>query len=299
MLSKTVIFYEWGFAMTFEKCSFAGVPECFKIGDDKLELIITASFGPRILFCGRPGGYNFLKIFENDIKSPVAGKWNSYGGHRLWHAPELMPRTYFPDNAPVAGTFADGKLVLDCPPEVENGLKKEIIVSIVDGKAEIVHRFCNISNWDIRFSPWAITVMAAGTTVFIPQEPFIPHGENDIFSPARPLVLWPYTDMSDPRFVWGRSCVKMSETGGTSKQKIGMLNKSGTVMCEANGVYFVKKFPFVPDGEYPDYGCNCEFFTMEGMLEVESIAPLTTVAPGRWVEHVEEWEVFDSKPFNW
>ena len=29
------------------------------------------------------------------------GEWKPWGGHRLWAAPEAMPRTYSPDNSPI------------------------------------------------------------------------------------------------------------------------------------------------------------------------------------------------------
>ena len=38
-------------------------------------------------------------------------------------------------------------------------------------------------------------------------------------------------------------------------------------------------------------GCNCEFFTMPGFLEVESLGPLVKLEPNATTEHIEKWRV--------
>ena len=41
----------------------------------------------------------------------------------------------------------------------------------------------------------------------------------------------------------------------------------------------------------PDGGCNAEFFTMPGFLEIESLGPLAPVEPGDCVRLDERWEI--------
>ena len=36
-------------------------------------------------------------------------------------------------------------------------------------------------------------------------------------------------------------------------------------------------------------GCNCEFFTMPGFLEIESLGPLVKLEPNTGTEHTEKW----------
>ena len=52
--------------------------------------------------------------------------------------------------------------------------------------------------------------MAADGRLSVPQEDFIPH--PDMLTPARPLVLWPFTRMNDPRFTWGDRLIQMWKT---------------------------------------------------------------------------------------
>ena len=42
-------------------------------------------------------------------------------------------------------------------------------------------------------------------------------------------------------------------------------------------------------------GCNCEFFTMPGFLEVESLGPLVKLHPNEATEHIEKWRVISQR----
>jgi len=67
----------------------------------------------------------------------------------------------------------------------------------------------------------------------------------------------------------------------------------GWVACAIGGQLFVKKFRHVDGAEYPDMGCSVETFTDGDMIEVETLGPMVTLAPGATVEHVEDWFLFD------
>lgn len=54
----------------------------------------------------------------------------------------------------------------------------------------------------------------------------------------------------------------------------------------------MKRFDYDPDATYPDGGCNVESFTNESFLEIETLGPLTTLAPGKTISHVERWYLF-------
>jgi hypothetical protein len=134
--------------------------------------------------------------------------------------------------------------------------------------------------------------MAPGGRAIYPQEPYISHTEKLL--PARPLVLWNYTDMNDPRWTWGERYVQLrQDPKADTPQKIGIRNSLGWSAYTLKGDVFVKRFPYDADAVYPDHGCNNETFTNEDMLEVESVGPLTPVAAGGGVvEHSEQWGLF-------
>jgi hypothetical protein len=64
------------------------------------EVVVTTDVGPRIIRYARAGGENMLAELPDAVTRTALGDWKAWGGHRLWHAPEGMPRSYAPDNAP-------------------------------------------------------------------------------------------------------------------------------------------------------------------------------------------------------
>jgi hypothetical protein len=56
---------------------------------------------------------------------------------------------------------------------------------------------------------------------------------------------------------------------------------------------FIKQFDYQPKANYPDMGCSAEVFTNQLMTEIETLGPLTRLAPGESVEHIETWHLLD------
>src|SRR5580692_5234131 len=84
--------------------SFNGWKNNLRLCNGTVELIVTLDVGPRILVYRKCGGFNPLKVFEDQGGVTGEQMWRSRGGHRLWIAPEDKVTTYFPDNCPVAWT---------------------------------------------------------------------------------------------------------------------------------------------------------------------------------------------------
>jgi len=106
-------------------------------------------------------------------------------------------------------------------------------------------------------------------------------------------VLWHYTDMSDPRWTWGKKYIQLQQdSSAITKQKAGIFNKQGWIAYSLKGDLFVKKYDVIEGPQYPDYGCNVESYTDENMLEMETLGPLANLAPGGGaVEYVEHWSL--------
>ncbi|MBN1262485.1 MAG: hypothetical protein JXB35_17525 [Anaerolineae bacterium] len=277
--------------------SYAGWDHCVRLANERIELLITSDVGPRILRLAFLGQENEFAEFAEMLGQTGGDIWRSYGGHRLWHAPEEQPRTYYPDNAPVAvedhGDFAR----FIAPLEVTTRIQKEIDVALDPEAARVtvVHRLRNTNLWSIALAPWALSVMAPGGTAIIPLPPRGPHPNNLL--PNSSLVLWVYTDMADPRWTWGTRFVLLrQDPEAVTPQKAGAMVPDGWVAYARNGHLFVKTFDVAPGARYPDLGCNVETFTNGRMLEAETLGPLVTLAPGAEVEYVERWALFDHVP---
>ncbi len=279
-----------------EKVYYGGWPNCVRLTNGKVELIATTDVGPRIIRFGFVGGQNLFREYKESAGLIGGEEWRLYGGHRLWHAPEAMPRTYAPDNSTVAYKFENNTLKLSQTVEASTGIEKQIEVTLDDkeDRVSLVHRLINRNLWEVELAPWCLSVMAQGGRAILPQERFIPHTEELL--PARPLVLWYYTNMADPRWKWSTRYIQLQQDPSNSKpQKIGIRNTLGWAAYQLGEDLFIKRFPFDDKASYIDYGSNNEIFTNEAMLEVESVGPVTRLAPGAQVEQKETWYLFKAK----
>ncbi len=215
--------------MKFEEhVLYMGWPNCLRLYNDEAELIIAIDIGIRILHYGFIRGQNIFYLSAEDMGQQGGNKWKIYGGHRLWHAPEAIPRTYFPDNSPIKYSFDGKNLLLTQLQETITGLIKQIQIRAFEhgNRVEVLHRIINQNLWPVKLSVWAISVMRPGGTAVIPQEPY---GEGDDYLlPTRSMALWSYTQMHDLRWRWGRKYIQASQDVNlVSEQKIGILNKQG------------------------------------------------------------------------
>ncbi len=274
--------------------SYQGWDNCILLTDGRVELIATTEIGPRIIRLGFVGGPNLF--FENraDLGRRGGNEWRIYGGHRFWHAPEIVPRTYSPDNSPVAHEWDGTTLKLVQPVESDTGVRKEIEITLdaESSRVTILHRAVNLNPWEIELAPWALSAMAAGGRAILPQEDYVSHDEYVL--PARPLVLWHYTDMTDPRWTWGKRYIQLrQDPSAKTEQKIGILNTLGWAAYVLGDNLFIKRFRHQPGASYPDFGSNTEVFANPAFLEIESLGPLTRLkASGGTVEYTEEWHLF-------
>jgi hypothetical protein len=277
-----------------EKISYPGLPNCYRLANDRVEAVVTTAVGPRILSYKFRGAENMLgEVPDATIKTEL-GDFKLWGGHRLWVAPEAKPRSYAPDNSPLTVAFeGEREIRLTAPVEAATGIEKEMRVALdAEGSGlSVTHKITNRNLWAIDGALWGLTVMRGGGTAIFPQEPYI--SWDDYLLPARPLVLWHYTDLSDARWSIGKKFIRLkTDAGVPHPQKVGLLNKQGWAAYQHGATVFVKRFAYEEGAAYPDYNCNCETYTAGDFIEVESLAPLKRLEPGASVEHVERWTLF-------
>lgn len=279
--------------MIVEKINYQGWANCYRLSNGVVDLIVTTDVGPRIIRFGFVGEENEFKEYADQLGKTGGDTWRIYGGHRLWHAPERMPRTYAPDNAPVAFEQLDDGARIVQPTEATTGIAKEIAIYLAPDAARVrvIHRLTNRNLWAVKFAPWALTVMAPGGKAIIPLPPRGSHPKD--LPPTSRLVLWAYTDLADARWTLGSRYVMLHQDAAMpTPQKIGASAPDGWCACVCNGHLFVKRFAYDANAIYPDLGCCVETFANDTMLELETLGPLTCLAPGEAVEHVETWHLF-------
>ena len=271
-----------------EKINFEGLPDCYRIFNDKMELIVTSGVGPRIVRFGFIGQQN--EFLSHGIRGVA--------GHRLWHAPEERPRSYIPDKNPVAVEQQETFIRFTSPVEAETGIQKEMDFPLSpDGNhVTVTHRLYNRGLWPVELAPWALSVMAPGGKSIVPLPPRRPSSAGNLL-PTSLLAIWEYSDFTDRRFKIGRNYFILGQdTKAAGPLKIGVMDTNNWAAYWNKGHLFLKTFEYKKGAAYPDFGCSVEIFSGLDKLELETVAPLTKLQPGMAVEHKEEWYLFGDVP---
>ncbi len=279
-----------------EKLNYFNQPNCYRLSNGTVEVIVTTDIGPRVIRYSFIGEENILAELPDPKVTTEFGDWKPWGGHRLWAAPESMPRTYWPDNTPVEFKLEGTNTIhLIQPVEGKTGIQKEMVVTLaVEGtEVTIHHKITNRNLWAIELAPWALTIMHGGGTAILPQEPYRSH--DDYLLPARPMVLWHYTNLSDPRWMLGQKFLRLkTDASMPEAQKIGIANKQGWAGYSLGRRFFLKRFAYKDGASYPDDGSSTEVYTSGSFMEIETLAPVQHLQPGQAAEHLERWYLFNN-----
>jgi hypothetical protein len=280
-----------------EKVEFGGWQNCYKLTNGIIDLIMTSDVGPRIIYLGFVGSNNLLRTEPTQMGKTNQDMWMSFGGHRLWHTPEDNKRTYYPDSLPIEISENNGVVRLTQYIEPTTNIEKSITVQLDKTRAlvKLDHKLTNCGIWPIETSAWAITVMAQGGKAILPLPPRGSHPE--FLLPTNSLALWPYTDLSDPRWKFNFQNIFLQQDPAlTAPQKIGVFSNDGWLAYINNNELFIKLTQVNTKGNYPDFGSNLEVFTNSKILELESLSPMTLIAPNESINHTEVWYMQQNIP---
>ena len=278
-------------AVTIEKTPYGGWPNCYRISNGEVELVVTADVGPRVIRYGFVGGQNLFVELEGDLGKTGGDGWRLYGGSRLWVAPEDRVYSYGADNEPVEIEITGNTLSAQAPTE-SMGVQKRIEVELTDEGTDVKVRYslANRTVWPLRVATWVLTMMNRGGVGITTLPPRGTHPE--ILAPTNPIILFAFTNMSDSRWSWLEKYVALrQDPENPDPEKIGLFNPATRGAYLLNGELFVKKFEAMPGQEYPDMGSSFEIFANESFLELETLGPMRTVQPGESIDHLETWSL--------
>lgn len=228
---------------------------------------------------------------ETPISTPY-GDFYFRGGHRLWHAPEAMPRTYVPDTGELKIIDLHSGVLLETQTEPGTGIRKRIDIGLASDAPTITltHTLINDGLWAVELAPWAITQFQLGGTVILPM----PVGNVDAAGllPNRHMSFWSYTRLNDPRLNL-RDDYILFKADALPPFKLGYFNPHGWLAYYVDGVLFKKTFDAKSGSPYPDNNCNAEMYCNAEFVELESLGPLTKLDPGAEIKHIERWDVFE------
>ena len=246
----------------------------------------------RIMGLTPAGKTNMLADISDSPPLPTPyGDFHFLGGHRLWHAPEAMPRTYIPDTA-ITITDVPNGVILETQTEPGTGIRKSIQIHLTPDKPSmtLTHTLINDGLWAVELAPWAITQFRLGGTVILPMP--VGNADSAGLLHNRQIAFWPYTRVNDPRLKMEDSFVLFKADALLPPFKVGYFSSHGWMAYWLDGVLFRKTFDVQTGLPHPDNNCNAEMYCNNLFVELESLAPLEILKPGSEVSHMETWDIF-------
>ena len=274
--------------------------DCVRLKNESIELLVTQSVGPRIIRLSFLGGKNLLAELP-DLALDCPGKddkLNLYGGHRLWHAPQIEERTYLPDNQPVEIKAIEKGLVVIQPTEAETCIQKSLRITLPDNSPTVVvdHSFKNEGMWPIETAPWAITQLPKGGVAIMPQ--LTENVDATEVWPNRSIALWPFTDINSSHIHWGNRFIFVEANMHEGMLKFGLPNPDGWLAYHCDDTLFVKHAVYQQQAPYFDRGSSSQVYCDPSLIELETVAPKSTIAPGDTVTHRETWTLYSNIEFE-
>jgi hypothetical protein len=165
-------------------------------------------------------------------------------------------------------------------------LAKKIVIGLEARRLVVDHTLANAGSATIHAAPWAITQLRLGGVALVPTRVT----EIEGLQATHSLVLWPYTDLSDPRLSW-RGRALMVDTVAGPPFKIGIGPRPGQFGYLIDRHLFIKEVPSAGHGDYPDRGAVGQIYVNDRFCELESVGPLVALDPGSEVRHRELWSL--------
>ncbi len=278
-----------------------GFGDKIRLTNGIIDIDFATSFGPRILRYGLSGRENFFYEDIEDLGNNLSkdmyefyegAEWHIYGGHRFWQAPELLPRTYLPDNDPIEYEITKTGVILKQKmyEYTKTQAQIEIIMEENSPNVTVIHTLKSFNPWEVEIAPWTISVMARNVIEAIPVnrvDTGLLHNQN--------ITVWPYTKLNDDRVYFGEEYITLrQDSSKEGKFKLGFTNPNKFAAVFNDNAMFVKTFDYHKGEKYPDDGMNFETYTDKAILECESLGRMQKLNLGDTITHTEKWTIIDN-----
>jgi hypothetical protein len=251
--------------------------------NEYLQLDYLTSLGPRILGLYANGVQENLFAETPDMHWPTPhGEYHLYGGHRLWTSPEDV--FYMCPEEGLDATESEDRVILKSPVDA-SGLQKEMSIKLENNRVHVSHKVTWHGEKEVIFAPWALSQMRLGGRAIFP------FSNSEGLLPDRNIVLWPYSELNDPRLELLDDLIIVHAYGIGKPFKIGSFNSNGWIAYNLGEALLIKRFTLDIDGSYPDRHCNVEMYVNDLCIELETIGALKKLQLGSSMTHDETWEV--------
>jgi hypothetical protein len=267
---------------------------CVELNAGQINLLVSESVGPRILSLCYKGSDNLFAELPNEyLEYPGDGNFYFYGGHRLWIAPENPAITYKPDNQPVKIKETVEFVEFCQEPDRINGFQKSFQIRSTKYENIVVidHMIHNTGELVINCAPWAITQFRLGGVAIIPQNTDIK--EDNMLLPDRSIILWPYTDINDPRISIENQFIFIRSEPSGGPLKIGVSNTRKWIAYYIDNFLFIKYAENKAPDQLVDLGAIRECYCNSKFLELETQGTFRPVLPNEIIQHREVWRIIE------
>lgn len=255
-------------------------------------MIIVTGTGPRIAWFGFRDGDNFL-YWDTD-RVHRRGDWELLGGHRLWvtrPGADESAEIYVRESACSVLPIDEGVAIV-APPNA-SGIEKTVAITVRDDVWRIEHRLRNAGELLWSGGAWALTcTLPHHNTVYrIPLGGGTPTWDvTTIVIPTR----WGgghTSRLDDPQFALTSDAMVIAASGLEGKRMMMAPLGQLEMIDPARGV-FAKRATYFSEATYP-LATNLAVYVgpERFMVELETMSPLRTLAPGAMLSHVESWEL--------
>ncbi len=269
---------------------------CLSLDAGGPRVVVTTDVGPRILAIRLADGTGeglLASLPALSIETPGQAPFRMVGGHRLWAAPEVPASTYLPDDDPPSMSRSDDSVALS---DLQaTGLRKTLRVEVGPEAVVIDHSLANEATEAMRVAPWAITMLTPGGEAWLPR--FMGRSDPGGFQANGSLVLWPYTRFGDARLVPGDPITRvLAIPGSEGRVKVGLQGRPGWAAYRRGDALLVKRFTWLEGEAYPDLDASLQCYSCGDFIELETLGPFVTLAPGASTTHRETWTLHRVDP---
>lgn len=279
---------------------YKGFGKCLYMTNGTVDIIASLDIGPRILRYGYVGEDNiFIADTENkcivhqtsdELKSYYGEEhyYCTYGGHRIWQAPEVHPKSHYPDNFPIEHEILENGVRLIAPVQFRNNIQSSITLTFRGEGTEIdLHQeIKNTSRFSQDLALWSITMCATGGVAITRRNTMSLPG-----SPNMNIALWSHANFINGTTFIGNKYITVVQPDGPAI-KFGLKLEHGDTYYVNGDTVFKKEFkPNYPYGNYPDWNSNFETYSCKFFTELEFLSEYTKLAPQQSVALDESWSL--------
>ena len=129
-----------------QKIAYLGWKNCLELKNGIVRCIVTTDIGPRVIHYSLADGENEFYVNEADAGRAGDTEYRFYGGHRLWHGPQVEPRCVLPDNDPVDYDLMENGVRLTQKTEAGSHIQKIMEITLEPDSSRVTVK-PSFSSW--------------------------------------------------------------------------------------------------------------------------------------------------------